>query len=463
MDFPHPIRSLAQVPEFSPLLDICREFDVEITAFGSVVRRLATALIRQPTKPLPDLFELSRFLSDIDLYHSGRPEQTVDIRQAILGRVAFSECFRWEIFSKEERKPFTDDEVCQPVIPVNKLTLSTRGRKGIQDPFNGYDDIVTRRYRLLRTPHYHRSRLWQQYRDCEFLYVLEYLKVLFEEASAESEPVAWIDSQPGWKVAKEITHDVGLTLGRALDESAYLRARFHYQWQALRGICRSRDLWKQLVGPDGIGNGLDYIDEHTTEPVRDPEGDDWAEGTIATSCRLAGNDFRLKPEPYAPAHDDARGEWSKIPHTRDGLRELTKYPFPKLPEKQSIVADTPEYHVNLGKAPSALGNEHLHFQMKLSPECAGTSKQFGETRLAAFLMLSVRNSGAQPPLRSLVFPIPAVCWLVDTVAPAEDQQTRLQVRANSGRLLEVFPDFLWQIVPRHTDEFLLKLFIVGQS
>ncbi|MGI9088026.1 MAG: hypothetical protein ACR2HH_09860 [Chthoniobacterales bacterium] len=61
MSFPHPIRSLAQLPDFAGLTDVCREFDIEITFFGSIVRRLARALVDltpESTAPLPDLFSV---------------------------------------------------------------------------------------------------------------------------------------------------------------------------------------------------------------------------------------------------------------------------------------------------------------------------------------------------------------------------------------------------------------------
>jgi hypothetical protein len=183
MSFPHPIRSLAQVPDLASLYEISRELDVEITAFGSLVRRLARSLIvSHPChETLPDLFQLAPVLSDIDLRHSGKPEQTDEIRRAILGRVPYSECFRWQIFSEEELREFTDDEVHRPVIPVNKLRLGTRAGNGIEDPFGAANDLGTGKFRLLRSAFYHRSSLRRAYRDAELLYALEYLKVWCED------------------------------------------------------------------------------------------------------------------------------------------------------------------------------------------------------------------------------------------------------------------------------------------
>src|SRR5688572_16128367 len=123
MPVPQPMLSLGQVPGLERLPEVCEEFDVEITAFGSVVRRLAQHLITKPKYPLPDLFRLAPFLSDIDLHHTGKADHTEQIREAILSRVPYSEYFRWEIFSTADLQSFRDDEERLPVIPMNKLTL----------------------------------------------------------------------------------------------------------------------------------------------------------------------------------------------------------------------------------------------------------------------------------------------------------------------------------------------------
>src|SRR5580698_9084396 len=100
--------SLAELPGCAVLRDICRDFKVEITAFGSVVRRLCQQLLNKPQE-LPDLFDLTPLLSDIDLKHSGQPEQTPAIRKAILGGVQSSECFRWDIHSETDLLEFRAD------------------------------------------------------------------------------------------------------------------------------------------------------------------------------------------------------------------------------------------------------------------------------------------------------------------------------------------------------------------
>lgn len=465
MMFPHPIRSLAQLPDLAGLAEVCHEFDIEITAFGSLVRRLARVLVdlpRDSEDPLPDLFQLTPFLSDIDLRHSGAPEKTAQIRRAILSAVPFSECFRWEIFSEEELKPFTDDEVHLSVIPANKLTLGTRGGRGIDDPFGGYEDLPNRSYRLLRSPFTHRSTLYREFRDHEFLRVLQYLRVLFEEPHPA-------EQQPGWGVAQEIARDAQtpFVLG-ALEESAALRARFRYRSQAMRASCRSHSAWEKYTGENGIGPTIDYLNQ-LPFPVldlgRQEAGDESIKPAdpLISTCRLIGDQSRLQSIVREAAQEGAEKDWEEIRKSREPLEVLAQNSLPPLPKGQRVVADTPEFRVTLGHAPSALDDEHLHFQVPLTAACARVCLEYGEARLGAFMLFSREDPSdydEQPIIESFALPLPAVCHLVTNKGGT---QTRLQIRANCGGILETFPELIWLEQPSRYSWYRLKLFVVGQK
>jgi hypothetical protein len=487
MPFPHPIRSLAQVPDLAPLADVCRALDVEITAFGSVVRRLARALVAPEgcDSSLPDLFELSPFLSDVDLWHSGPPEQTETVRRAILAAIPFSECFRWEISSQKELEPYWADEAHLPVIPVNKMSLGTRAGRGIDDPFNGYRDLRDRTYRLLRSPHYHRSSLRREHRDCEFLYVLNYLKVVFEEPELD------LDLQPGWPVALQIARDARTPeLLGALEESAYLRARFRYRSQAMRASCRDVRRWNQVVYDEAFRETRLFIQHGLPFPVLDipdpkKEGLD---SVLAASCRLVGDRFRLQLPPIAPAHAERASEaYAELSQERHGLDLVSKHALPQVPEGQRIVGDTPEFLFHPGRAPSALEDEHLHVQLTLSEETARVCREIGERGLGAFIVLTAMTRGpgeSYSRSHSIALPAPTVCWLVegrrkrssvpgdgedgpasDDAESADDTEalTRLQLRANCGQMLAAIPEILWTLRLGTPSSYRLKLFVVGQS
>jgi Tn3 transposase DDE domain len=470
MSFPHPIRSLAQLPDLSCLSEICREYNVEITAFGSLVRRLARALVESedtPDKPLPDLFELVPFLSDIDLRHSGKATRTAEIRRAILGQVPFSECFRWEILSEEELRRFTDDEVHLPVIPVNKLTLGTRAGNGIQDPFNGYKDLQSRKYHFMRSPFRYRSSLIRDYKESEFLSLLHYLRILCEE------PKPTMD-QPGWEAIQEIARDIQTQaiLG-ALEESAYLRARFRYRSQALRASCRDEAFWQELTGQSGIGEAIEFINRRLpiyvldmTSSERQDEEKIMLSDLIASSCRLVGDRFRVHDTPLdEPKYENAERAWMQVSQSRQPLELVSDHALPRLAEGQRIVADAPEFRFYPGKAPSAFGDEHLHFQILLPPEHAKLCREHGETKLAAFLLLTEEQKAinGELTLRSFALPLPTVCGLLESRKLDGTVQTCLQIRANCGRMLETFPELLWENRPGETSACRLKLFVVGLS
>ena len=461
MNFPHPLRSLAQIPDLEGLLDVCKHFDIEITAFGSLVRRLAWHLVHMDK--VPSLYELAPFLSDIDISHTGPAEKTLEIRRAILASVPFSECFRWEIFSEEDLKAFADDETHLPVIPVNKLRLATRDARGIDDPFEGYWDLLNNEYRLLRSAFYHRSVLRRNHRDCELLYAMNYLRVLLEEQPPK------FKGQPGMDVANSIAADAQTSsLLASLEESAYLRAKFWYRSQILRASCPDQESWDFVMNETNVGEALAFINDSLRANVVDlgSKGEYGAGGTMATSCRLIGNRFRLDFPMVEPAlQEGAEAMWNECTSQRAGLEELIKHPFPKLPEGQRIVADTPEFRFHTGSPSCTPDDEHLHFQIPLSRTCENTCMKHGETRLAAFVLLTAEVWGerkAPPTLMSFALPTPAACWLKPWSSRSATT-LRLQLRLNCGRFLSMFPQLVWQGFPDHVDCYRLKFFIVAKS
>lgn len=466
MSFPHPLRTLAQLPNLSRLAAVCAEFDIEITLFGSVVRRLAKALIvsqDDSKKSLPDLFELVPFLSDIDLRHSGKAEKSDEIRRAILSCIPFSEYFRWEIFSEEEYKPFREDEVYLPVIPADRMALSTRAGNGIQDPFGGHSDLRRRKYRLLRSPYYQRSRLWRDYKDCEFLSLLNYIKLLFEEPVFDKE-------QPGWVTVEEIARESRTpALIGALQESAYLRARFRYRSQALRAMCRDTSAWKDVTQTGEVGETIRYINQGLPFRVLDvdlPNEDNGLTRLLVSSCRLIGDSFRLAVPPLPETGlENAAKRWEQAKESRVGMMELTKHPFPRLAPGLHIVADTPEFEFNRGKAPSAILDEHLHIQMPLTGESAEECRKYGETKLGAVALITAEEKpetpAGKPKLHSLFFPFPSVCRVVEPRDPTSPPL--LQIRANSGHLLEALPELARENFRGSIGKWRIKLFVVGED
>src|SRR4051812_29393166 len=97
-----PVRTLFDVPGLKPLEAVCKEYQLELTAAGSIVRRLAMLLHRGGKLDDNTLFDLTGHLSDFDLVHSGPAELTPQILNSIQTSVPFAECFRWELRSVVE-------------------------------------------------------------------------------------------------------------------------------------------------------------------------------------------------------------------------------------------------------------------------------------------------------------------------------------------------------------------------
>ena len=89
------------------LSEVCREFEVRLTAHGGLVRRLASGLVANPESRSPALalFDLVPAASDIDLIHSGADAVTAQIYNSIHRHVPNAECFRWQLDSVASRAP----------------------------------------------------------------------------------------------------------------------------------------------------------------------------------------------------------------------------------------------------------------------------------------------------------------------------------------------------------------------
>src|ERR1700739_1317161 len=80
---------LYEIPGFDGLIQISKRFDVEFTAIGGFVRRVALHL--RERESLVDLTTLVPFSSDIDLIHTGETSASPAITAALLDAVPFGE------------------------------------------------------------------------------------------------------------------------------------------------------------------------------------------------------------------------------------------------------------------------------------------------------------------------------------------------------------------------------------
>jgi hypothetical protein len=465
---PQPLLSLAQVPGLERLPEVCEQFRVEITAFGSVVRRLAKHLATPENQEMPDLFHLAPFLSDIDLYHTGKHEDTDRIREAILGRVPYSECFRWEIFSEAELHAFREDEERLPVIPANKLTLSTRAGSGIQDPFDGIEDIQNGKFRLLLNPFYHRSKLRAQHRDCELLHALFFLQLVCEHGGDTLPP-----QQPGWENCKALIDASDTATQIALDESAYLRGKLSYRLKALRSVCDSEQRWGEVIEELGRLDSWRFHAPYWFPDLWSPF--ETAEGRIiwplVSSCRIGGDVYRLSSHPLDVDASGAEALWGVISSEHLPLNALSRHPIPKLEEGQKLIAASPRFRIRTGLAPSARSSEQVHLEFQLRESEAGLCDKYKLSDLGVLVALTgeertegVNSKGnGKHHSHSYVMSLPSVCSVRRFERKSENTSISLmQTRLNFGQVLDVFPDLLRRAGLPRTVTHSLRIFIVGE-
>jgi len=460
--------SLADVPGLERLPEVCEKFDVEITAFGSLVRRLAFHVLRGSGEPLPDLFTLVPFLSDIDLCHSGKTEQTPSIRDAILAVVPWSECFRWEISSEADRQRFREDEANLPVIPLNKLRLPTRAGTGIEDPHGAAEDLRQKQFRLIRSEFYERSTLRREHRDNELLHAIFFLELLCAHA-ADLPP----ESHPGWKPCCELIAQARRPeTWIALGSSAYLRMRLTYRIKAARAACPNSELWGKLMRESGLAEALQpgqtrRTDQAATVLASLPS----VVAAIApdvlpliSGCHLGGGVFRLDEASQSESVPMGKAAWDEIREMHVWPEAFSRRPKPELPKEQRIVAAGPRIGFIEGQAPSGGGGEHVHVEFALRKEERQAAAGFPSENLGVLAVLSgAENIGTKrDQWHSYVATPPAICER-RIFRRAAEEITLLRAQVNLGKLLEVFPELLRRTGLSKANEFALQLFIVAEE
>jgi hypothetical protein len=251
------IRHLHDVAGLEALERIAREHDVDIIARGGLARRLFVLSVRAPELTSPDLFDLVPFTADIDLVHTGPPEQTSRIMRAIRRAVPMAECFRWDLRSAAEAGDAGEARAYGPLVPIHAVTLGVRA--GFGDPERAHDDVDAGRHRYLRNPSYRNAPRYLDGRDLEVFGAVRYLRTVLEDDTISDEVADVL--RPTFQDAISLD-----TLGR-LQESVYLRMRLHRLLKSVTVEARTA-YQRAAVGASGLRTFIDYVDG--VEPGREP-------------------------------------------------------------------------------------------------------------------------------------------------------------------------------------------------
>ena len=301
------IRHLHDVAGLEALEQIARQHDVDIIASGGLARRLFVISMREPGLTAADLFDLVPFTADIDLMHTGAPEQTSRIMRAIRRAVPMAECFRWDLRSATEAGDAGDARAYAPLVPIHAVTLGVRA--GFDDPERARDDVDAGRHRYSRNPNYRNSPRYLEGRDLEVFGALRYLRTVLEDDTISDEVADVV--RPTFQDALSLD-----TLGR-LQESVLLRTRLHRLLKAVTIEARTA-YQRAAVGAAGLREFIDYIEG--VESSREAGGPNSGAAAESSPASPGGvhhapfhADLDLMPRRALTSSANIRGDLYRIP------------------------------------------------------------------------------------------------------------------------------------------------------
>ncbi len=442
------IRSLWDIPGLERVKKVCSTQGVHFTAYGGLVRHLLLKLIETANSgDRWDLFDIVPFASDIDLIHTGTPEQTQLLQRALVYEVPFGECFRWQLRSVHDNALYWDSMKVNNVVPASLMTLSTNSNEGIYDRWDAYRDYSSRKFRYIRNGFYSESPLFKAGKDLELFSALLYYRVLFEAGLHPDE----LEGQPGLPDARAVMVDGcrGQDTQTRLEESAYLRARLRYLCAALGASARPGylDAAKETLALDEL---LEYLGGYLgIDDILFPES------TLTIAAHLKGDSFRL---PFSTGNwmdaDAAQTRFDEVLKALAGVGQQAR-----LGPGQKVLFASPEHYIELGISSSSHAgsdwlHEFVHFALPLIPDISSQVSPYlpdGLAVLASFCVTSgstedtdsdeadEENEGSktEESSRTILVPVPSAVQLGDE--GLDSKQRNLFIRVNCGGLFEATP------------------------
>lgn len=442
--------SLFEVPGFDALRPIANRFDVRFVLIGSTCRRIMMSEVDGFRHEDPyDLFDFAPFASDVDLLHSGTPEQSAPILEAIRDGVPAAHSFRWEVRSFAENAPFWDAVRVGNVVPFDLVTLASDSTYGLHDRWNARADFERRTFRYVENGFADTSELLRTGRDLLAFTAISYLRGLLEAHAAAlaanpAEPALGagdVLNQPALEsVANVCQSSCNVRVLRALNESAYLRARLWYRLRKLSWATPSPELLTNLANAAGLAAFVNYLSD------RDPKLDQIVTTAIGESGKsglmspsLGGDLFRLPTEidGWASGADaDALLERLLPEGSADG-------------RDRAVLASSPIPVTTGLSASSEPASEFVHFEIPLAGDDGLARVPVGELALA----VGIGEESARGGGRSVVFTPPALFW-----RHGAGENASLLVRANCLQILAEASNITDELTGSRTAE--LRFFVL---
>jgi len=365
-------------------LGVLKDFEgLAPTLHGGAAFRFAMSISESQPGASVDLFDLTPFTADVDLLHAGPESDTWPLYHKVLNRVPNADCFRWEIRSTENQRDYEEALSFSPLIPARRIAISANG---IYDPFDGIEDIRTRRFRYQRTVNFEKSPLFEPGKDLEVFTALLYMQTIFE-ANA---PFTKLSAQPGLKAAREVFVDAsrGDTVERA-SASEYLIGRLIYLvincltsaspeqfWQAARQC--SLDVFLARVASSNLPVP-DVLREYFSAAGKAPRP------ALSPSAHITeGHAFRIPP-----AGIEWMGKGSERQFDKSELR---------LVDGQRVLAASEIVEIHEGMAPSG-SPEFLFFDIDESFDDGRPTARLKDTDISMIVLArrQIENARSMTP------------------------------------------------------------------
>ncbi|MBB4121544.1 hypothetical protein [Martelella radicis] len=205
MALPPRILDLRSLSVLKNLPNVAQKHSTELRVFGGAVARIWMLETCRTERQLSgfsyDLFDITPFNSDVDIWHLADKDRSFEIKKNILESVPFAPWCRWALQSKEEGLTTQQNRATSTQVPLRMLYLSTSQRTTISD--EAYRDISDRKVTFERNPEFRKGALAKSIKDVEFFGLLLALNVLVDmkeilgtsELRNKSEALSWLKEE----------------------------------------------------------------------------------------------------------------------------------------------------------------------------------------------------------------------------------------------------------------------------
>lgn len=409
--------SFLDIPQFRRIHEIGNRFGVTISVFGSVARRYhLKSLHASDSDPYQLLFDLVPFTSDVDLYHSGLSVLNRRIFRAIQNDVPNSECFRWQLFSRDQYALFKRTLNHGPRIPVNCLSLPLSQQENMVDPWGGMEEIKSGTYSITIAQDARRSPLERIGRDHSSFAALNYLKTIAEDGLVRNYEV----DNSAWRLLEKSVERPHVFL-RLMERSPYLRFRMTYLMLNLYAYARASERLSEFMAVD-LFREFTALAAEVVLPFRRLFSSEDLPSAIVSSAHLSHDYLRFGIESFWERWSYGESATAEFLDELARASEENSESF-RLGEYQEVVALSPRFPIVHGASPSSGEGEFVHVAIFPRSGLENAMIRLDDRSISAVLL--VRDEVTK---KTYILPTIGVCNLI---------RDTLSIRLNCGQVFNI--------------------------